>query len=65
MSLHAQDWLDAYLDGELSPTELARAEQHLSVCAECRALLAQRRECSACCKMPRRPSGAQRKAVHC
>lgn len=44
MSLHAQDWLDAYLDGELSPTELARAEQHLAVCAECRALLAQRRK---------------------
>lgn len=31
--------LSAYWDGELSPAERARAEQHLAACAECRRVL--------------------------
>lgn len=40
--LHADEGtLHAYLDGELSPTESAEFERHLSVCVPCRAALAE------------------------
>jgi anti-sigma factor RsiW len=37
MSGHLNEQLSAYLDGELEGAELAAAESHLAVCAECRA----------------------------
>lgn len=34
-SLHEHDSLSAYLDGQVSPAERRRIEQHLAVCPEC------------------------------
>ena len=39
MSEHGQEWLNAYLDGELRGWRLERVENHLAVCPECRAEL--------------------------
>jgi anti-sigma factor RsiW len=43
MNEHAEHWIDAYLDGELTPAGRQQAETHLAGCQECRRLLAQRR----------------------
>ena len=39
MNAHLDDRISAYLDGELAGAELREAEQHLTACAECRAVL--------------------------
>jgi predicted anti-sigma-YlaC factor YlaD len=36
MSDHVQEWLNAYLDGELAGWRLERVENHLAGCSECR-----------------------------
>ena len=36
MSDHVQEWLNAYLDGELVGWRLERVENHLAGCSECR-----------------------------
>ena len=43
MNEHLNEWLDAYLDGELTPPHQRQVEAHLAHCPECRALLKQRR----------------------
>jgi len=40
----AKGFLDAYLDGELELSQQLELEQHLSGCAECQAVLKERRE---------------------
>ncbi len=37
---HVNNWINAYLDGELRGSRLAQVESHLDECAECRAELA-------------------------
>ena len=37
MSKHVIEWLGAYQDGELNGARLKQVEEHLTVCAECRA----------------------------
>lgn len=44
MNEHPSLWLDAYLDGELPVGKALIVEAHLAECADCRALLAQRRD---------------------
>ncbi len=41
------EWLEAYMDEELDPGQLAEADRHLAGCAECTAALARLREQSA------------------
>lgn len=36
---HAEEWLSAYLEGELDGTQRAEVEAHLAVCPECASLL--------------------------
>jgi anti-sigma factor (TIGR02949 family) len=40
----AEDFLDAYLDGELESSQKLELEQHLGQCSECRAALEERRQ---------------------
>lgn len=47
MSLHIEEWLDQYLDGELSPMRQAKVKAHLEQCPHCQELLAERRSLSA------------------
>lgn len=46
ISAHAETWIDAYLDGELSPLRTRQAQAHLAQCPECQGMLAQRRSLS-------------------
>jgi predicted anti-sigma-YlaC factor YlaD len=47
MSLHTQEWLGAYLDGELSPAQIRKTEAHLANCPECQRKLDELRSLSA------------------
>jgi anti-sigma factor RsiW len=47
MNAHAEEWMDAYLDGMLTPAQLRQAEAHLRACPACHALLEERRSLSA------------------
>lgn len=47
MPEHAQDWLGAYLDGELQGRELAWVQKHLETCPGCQASLEELRSLSA------------------
>ena len=47
MSPHVEQWLDKFLDGELSPVQQEGVKAHLETCPHCRALLAERRSLSA------------------
>ncbi len=42
MNVHAEEWVDAYIDNAMSPHQRAAAEAHLSGCAACRELVAER-----------------------
>jgi len=46
MSLHLDEWLDAYLDGELTESQCLQAEKHIEECAACRKKVEQRRALS-------------------
>ena len=46
MNGHLEQWLDAYLDGELNGSQTRQAEAHLESCPACRASLEQRRALS-------------------
>ena len=46
MNGHLEHWLDAYLDGELSASQIRQAEAHLESCPTCKAELEQRRALS-------------------
>ncbi|MGB7539341.1 MAG: zf-HC2 domain-containing protein [Anaerolineales bacterium] len=46
MNRHLEQWLDAYLDGELDAIQARQAEAHLESCPACRAELEQRRALS-------------------
>ncbi|HSK67004.1 MAG TPA: zf-HC2 domain-containing protein [Anaerolineales bacterium] len=39
MSKHINEWLNAYMDGELRDSRLKQVEAHLAVCPDCRAEL--------------------------
>jgi predicted anti-sigma-YlaC factor YlaD len=47
MSEHIQEWLNAYLDGELSGARLRQVESHLADCGICRAELDELQQLSA------------------
>ena len=47
MSPHVEEWLDKYLDGELSPAQQGRVQAHLEQCPHCQGLLAERHSLSA------------------
>ena len=47
MNTHLDEWLDAYLDGELSTPLRKQADQHLESCEACRRQLEQRRSLAA------------------
>lgn len=46
MSQHIAEWIDAYMDGELSSEQQRRVESHLMECAECREQVEQRQKLS-------------------
>jgi len=46
MNEHLNLWLDAYLDGELTPHQRSQVEDHLASCPHCQALLERRRSLS-------------------
>jgi predicted anti-sigma-YlaC factor YlaD len=51
MSPHVEEWLDKYLDGELSPVQQDRVKAHLNSCSHCQELLTQRSSLSALLQM--------------
>jgi len=46
MNSHADNWIDAYLDGELSPNRRQQIDTHLENCWECQVLLKELRTLS-------------------
>ena len=46
MNGHLDEWMDAYLDGELTSLQKRQAEAHLAHCPDCTALLTQTRALS-------------------
>lgn len=46
MNQHVEIWIDAYLDGELTPKQTEKFERHLETCPNCLALLEERESIS-------------------
>ena len=59
MNGHLDQWLDAYLDGELNEGQQRRAEAHLETCPDCRAELEMRRGLSTLLRFAAQPAGAK------